>query len=95
MGLFRRRRDRTVPGTVPEPPGDTERPELVELKVGRDRTSAAMVVARCEAEGIPVRLLEGDGGFHGALGISYVTTEHRILIRADDLERVGDILRNQ
>lgn len=94
MGLFRRR-DRTVPGTVPEAPRATEPPELVELRVGRDRTSAAMVVARCEAEAIPVRLLEGDGGLHGAIGMSYATTEHRILVRADDRERVEEILRNR
>lgn len=95
MGLFRRRRDRTTPDTVPEPPQDTEQPELVELRAGRDRTSAAMVVARCDAEGIPARLIDGDGGLQGAIGMGFTVTQHRILVRADDRDRVEDILRNQ
>lgn len=95
MGLFRRRRDRTEPGTVPDAPRSEEPPELVEFPVGRDRTSAAMVVARCEAEGIPARLIDGDGGMPGAIGMGYTIAEHRVLIRSDDRERVEDILRNR
>lgn len=35
-------------------------PTLVELPVGYDRTTASMVVARCEAEQIPIKLLTMD-----------------------------------
>lgn len=94
MGLFRRRRDRTAPGTVPEAEPPKERPQLVELPAGRDRTSAAMVVARCEAEGIPVRLIDGDGGLQGAIGMGYTVSQHRILVRAEDRDRVEQILGN-
>lgn len=54
-----------------------------------------MVVARCEAEGIPVRLLDGDGGLHGAIGMGFTVTQHRILVRAEDRDRVEEILRNR
>ncbi len=94
MGLFRRR-DRTAPGTVPDVERQKERPELVELPAGRDRTSAAMVVARCEAEGIPARLIDGDGGLQGAMGLGFTVAEHRILMRAEDRDRVEQILANQ
>lgn len=95
VGLTRIGRDHTVPGTIPASQPAGERPEIVELWVGRDRTSAAMVVARCEAEGIPVRIIDGDGGLHGAIGMVSPVNEHRILIRADDRDRVEEFLRNQ
>lgn len=68
-----------------------EEPELVELEVGYDRIRASMVIARCEAEDIPIRLLTMDE--HGlAPGIAALA-EHRILIRVDDRVRVEEIVQ--
>jgi hypothetical protein len=70
----RGRRDR------PEPPA------LVEIPVGTDRFAAGALVARLEAEGIAVRLLTTDD--HGLFPAGARRFPHRILIRADDEERV-------
>ncbi len=65
--------------------------ELVDLPVGYDRTAAFMIVARCEAEGIPIRLLTMDeNGL--APGIAALA-EHRVLVREEDRERVDAIIR--
>lgn len=78
MALWRRR----TPDDVPE---------LVELEVGYDRFAAGALVARIEAADIPVRLLTMDD--HGLLAGRVALHPHRILIRADDRERVGEIIR--
>ncbi len=82
MGIFRRRRDDAA---TPQPP------ELVEIEVGFDRFAAGTITARCEAEGIPVRLLTMDehGNVPGALALF----PHRILCRAADEDRVRTIAR--
>jgi hypothetical protein len=74
MVLRRRRRD------------EPDRPELVELEVGYDRFVAGALVARLEAEGIPVRLLTMDD--NGLLAGRVALHPHRILVRADDQDRV-------
>ena len=80
MALFRKR-SRT---------DDPQEPELVEVPVGYDRTAAGMIVARCEAEGIPVRLLTmDDNGLSPGIA---ALAEHRILIRLADRDRVQTIL---
>ena len=81
MGIFRRR-DRA---------DDEQGPKLIELPVGYDRTAASMIVARCEAEQIAIRLLTMDeNGL--APGIAALA-EHRVLIRDTDRERVESIIR--
>ena len=52
-----------------------------------------MVVARCEAEGIPVRLLTMDD--NGLTPGFAALIEHRLLIREQDRERVSDIVRQR
>jgi hypothetical protein len=80
VGIFRRRRasERTTP-------------DLVDLPVGFDRTAASMVVARCEAEGIPIRLLTMDD--NGLTPGFAALIQHRVLIREQDRERVDAIIR--
>lgn len=73
-------------GREPRP----EAPELVELAVGFDRFAAGALVARLEAEGIPVRLLTMDD--HGLVVGMAARHPHRILIRADDEERVRELI---
>ena len=70
---------------------EIERPELVELEVGYDRFAAGAVVARLEAEDIPVRLLTMDD--HGLLAGRVALHPHRILVRADDQDRVLEIVQ--
>lgn len=79
MALRRRRRD-----PVDEPP------PLVELAVGFDRFGAGALVARLEAEGIPVRLLTMDD--HGLVVGMVARFPNRLLIRADDEDRVREII---
>ena len=67
-----------------------ERPasaDLVAVPVGYERTAATLITARCEAAGIPIRLLTMDdnGQEPGILAL----TEHRLLVRRSDLERVS------
>ena len=81
MGIFRRR-SRTE---------DQATPELVDVPVGFDRTAASMIVARCEAEGIPIRLLTMDD--NGLIPGLPALVEHRVLIRKADRERVEAIIR--
>jgi hypothetical protein len=69
-----RRRDRPAP------------PELVQVPVGFDRFVAGALAARLEAEGVPVRLLTNDE--HGLSPGRSSGQQHRLLIRADDEERV-------
>lgn len=77
MGIFRRDR--------------AEEPELIDLPVGFDRTAASLIVARCEAEGIPIRLLTMDD--NGLTPGFAALTEHRVLFRDQDRERVTAIIR--
>jgi hypothetical protein len=77
-GRRRRRRDRP------------ERPELIEIAVGFDRFEAGALVARLEASDIPVRLLTMDD--HGLVVGIAARHPHRILVRADDEERVRRII---
>lgn len=80
MGMFRRRH-RT---------DDQHEPDLVELPVGYDRTAASMIVARCEAEGIPVRLLTmDDNGLSPGIA---ALAEHRVIVRLADRDRVQTIV---
>ena len=79
VGILRRLRDRG---------GE---PALVQLPVGFDRTAASLVVARCEAEGIPIRLLTMDD--NGLTPGFAALIEHQVLIREDDRERVTAIIR--
>ena len=65
-------------------------PPLVELRVGFDRFAAGALVARLEAEAIPVRLLTMDD--HGLVVGMVARHPHRILIRADDEDRVRQII---
>ena len=105
FGRWRRDREGGLPGGrgIPAPPGqpsegrgsrrkrDTvERPELVEITVGHDRFAAGALVARLEASEIPVRLLTMDE--HGLVPGVYRQQPHRILIRADDEDRVRTIM---
>ncbi len=97
MGLWSWWRERNddggLPGGrgIPAPPrADRDVPELVELEVGYDRFTAGAVVARLEAEEIPVRLLTMDD--HGLLAGRVALHPHRILVRADDQERVRRIV---
>lgn len=84
MAMLRRRR-RTD--------GHHLEPELVEVAVGYDRLAASMVVARCEAEGIPVRLLTmDDNGLSPGIA---ALAEHRVLIRRTDRDRVRAIVRQR
>lgn len=81
MGIFRRRDGARAKVS----------PKLIELTVGYDRTAAFMIVARCEAEEIPIKLLTMDeNGL--APGIAALA-EHRVLIRETDRERVDSIIR--
>jgi hypothetical protein len=81
MGIFRRR------GVSAQ----TQSPKLVELTVGYDRTAASMVVARCGAEDIPIKLLTmDDNGLSPGIA---ALAEHRVLIREVDRERVESIIR--
>lgn len=76
-------------GRAPRPERP-EPPELVEIEVGVDRFGAGALVARLEASGIPVRLLTMDD--HGLAPGLHQRHQHRILIRADDEERVRSII---
>ncbi|HAS12892.1 MAG TPA: hypothetical protein DCS55_20650 [Acidimicrobiaceae bacterium] len=102
---WRRDRDGGLPGGrgIPAPPSDPAggrgsrrrrdepaRPELVELTVGFDRFEAGALVARLEASDIPVRLLTMDD--HGLVVGMVARHPHRILIRADDEDRVRAIM---
>ncbi|HSP05494.1 MAG TPA: DUF2007 domain-containing protein [Acidimicrobiales bacterium] len=99
---WRRDRDGGLPGgrgipPAPTPPGEErparrrrEEPELVELVVGFDRFEASALVARLEASDIPVRLLTMDD--HGLVVGMVARHPHRILIKADDEERVRAII---
>lgn len=102
---WRRGGDGGLPGGrgIPAPPSDPtggrrsrrrreapERPELVEIAVGFDRFQAGALVARLEASDIPVRLLTMDD--HGLVVGLAARHPHRILIRADDEERVRAII---
>ena len=69
----------------------SERPELVELDVGYDRFAAGAIVARLEASDIPVQLLTMDD--HGLSPGVHRRHPHRILIRADDEDRVRRIVQ--
>ena len=94
VGLFRRR-NRPEPGTTPEDLTTADEAELVTLSAGRDRFVADAAAARCQAEGIPVRVLDGDGGLAGGGGLfGHPVTEHRLLVRASDRDRVEQILSN-
>ncbi|MFP5321818.1 MAG: hypothetical protein ACLGIC_08205 [Acidimicrobiia bacterium] len=75
IGRWRRRGEERAPA-----------PALVEIPVGTDRFAAGALVARLEAEGVPVRLLTTDD--HGLFPVGARRFPHRILIRADDEERV-------
>lgn len=81
-----------LPGAAARPAqrGADEPPELVELAVGFDRFGAGALVARLEAEGIPVRLLTMDD--HGLVVGMVARFPHRLLIRADDEDRVREII---
>ena len=102
---WRRDRDGGLPGGRGIPPAPTqpadaeerparrrraEEPELVELVVGFDRFEAGALVARLEASDIPVRLLTMDD--HGLVVGMVARHPHRILIKADDEERVRAII---
>jgi hypothetical protein len=64
--------------------------ELVQVPVGEDRFQAQIVAEACRAAGIRVELLTGDAsGVDPVLGI---IQGHRLLVRADDVERVRAIL---
>lgn len=80
MGIFRRRARSKV-----------ENPELTEIPVGFDRTAAFMIVARCEAEGIPIQLLTMDE--NGLAPGRAALVEHRVLIREADRVGVEEIIR--
>jgi hypothetical protein len=69
---------------------EPERPELVEIVVGFDRFEAGALVARLEASDIPVRLLTMDD--HGLVTGIVARHPHRLLVRADDEERVRAII---
>lgn len=79
MGILRRGRD-----------GEAQEPELVQVPVGFDRTTASVIVARCEAAGIPIRLLTMDD--HGLTPGSAALAEHRVLVREDDRSAVEAII---
>lgn len=100
---WRRARDGGLPGgrripPAPAPPPEStrsrqrEEPELTEIVVGFDRFEASALVARLEASDIPVRLLTMDD--HGLVVGMVARHPHRILIRADDEERVRVIMEH-
>lgn len=71
--------------------GRRESVDLVEVPVGYERVAATLLVAQCEAAGIPARLLTMDdnGQEPGLLAL----TEHRLLVRREDHERVVSLAR--
>ena len=83
MGIFRERADART----------KQHPELVELTVGYDRTAAFMIVARCEAEEIPIKLLTMDD--NGLAPGIVALAQHRVLVRETDRERVESIIRQR
>lgn len=70
--------------------GGTAPPDLVEISVGFDRFAAGALVARLEAEGVPVRLLTMDD--HGLVVGLAALQPHRLLIRASDEEQVRALI---
>jgi len=65
--------------------------QLVQVPVGEDRFQAQILAEACRAAGIRVELITGDAsGVDPVLGI---IQGHRLLVRADDVGRVGVILR--
>jgi len=65
--------------------------QLVRVPVGEDRFRAQIPAETCRAAGIRVELITGDAsGVDPVLGI---IQGHRLLVRADDVDRVGVILR--
>ena len=65
--------------------------KLVQVPVGEDRFQAQILAEACRAAGIHVELITGDdSGVDPVLGI---IQGHRLLVRADDVERVRAILR--
>ena len=66
-------------------------PNLVQVPVGEDRFQAQILAEACRAAGIRVELITGDAsGVDPVLGI---IQGHRLLVGADDVERVRAILR--
>jgi hypothetical protein len=65
--------------------------DLVAVTVGYDRTAATLLTAQCEAAGIPAQLLTMDdnGQEPGLLAL----TEHRLLVRRADQERVSTLVK--
>jgi len=65
--------------------------KLVQVPVGEDRFHAQILAEACRAAGIRVELITGDAsGVDPVLGI---IQGHRLLVRADDVERVRAILK--
>jgi len=65
--------------------------QLVQVPVGEDRFQAQILAVACRAAGIRVELLTGDAsGVDPILGI---IQGHRLLMGADDVDRVRSILR--
>jgi hypothetical protein len=71
--------------------GRRESVDLVAVPVGYERVAATLLAAQCEEAGIPVRLLTMDDNGQ-ALGI-LALTEHRLLVRRVDHDRVVALAR--
>lgn len=65
--------------------------EFAELDVGPDRIEAELVAAACRAEGLRVELLTADD--EGTFPMWGLIQHHRLLIRAEDRERVESVVR--
>ena len=65
--------------------------QLVPVPVGEDRFRAQILAEACRAAGIRVELITGDAS--GVDPVVGIIQGHRLLVRADDVERVRAILR--
>ncbi len=62
--------------------------EVVEVPIGQDRFRAEVIRAACESSGVNARLVMADEHGHRSVPLG----EHRLMVLADDLPVVHEIL---